>query len=130
KGLFVQRDQMNKTKLNKQKKKPAKNQYTQIYMPPSSSESDMKVSCIASGATTRYFSSVVTVVVVVIVVSVTTLSVSTTVMYPSLCAIASGVRPCCNDTCNFTGRVAYFIASTSTEGGGGRIYKRRKGVQK
>lgn len=27
--------------------------------PPSSSESDMNVSCIASGATTRYFSSVI-----------------------------------------------------------------------
>lgn len=39
----------------------------------------MNVSCIASGATTLYFSSVVTVVVVV-VVSVTTLSVSITLM--------------------------------------------------
>ncbi len=40
----------------------------------------MKVSCIVSGAWTRYFSSVTTVVVVVMVVSVTTFSVSMTVM--------------------------------------------------
>ncbi len=36
-----------------------------LYSPPSSSESDMKVSCMDSGASTRYFSSVVMVVVVV-----------------------------------------------------------------
>lgn len=49
-----------------------------MYLPPSSSESDIKVSCIASGATTLYFSSMVVVVVVVIVVSVTTFNVSIT----------------------------------------------------
>ena len=40
----------------------------------------MKVSCMDSGARTRYFSSVVVVVVVVTTVSVTTFSVSTTEM--------------------------------------------------
>lgn len=49
-------------------------------LPPSSSESDMNVSCMDSGALTRYFSSTVVVVVVVTSCSVTTLSVSTTLM--------------------------------------------------
>ena len=43
------------------------------HLPPSSSLSDMNVSCMDSGARTRYFSSVVVVVVVV----VTTVSVTT-----------------------------------------------------
>ena len=42
------------------------------HLPPSSSLSDMNVSCMDSGARTRYFSSVVVVVVVVTTVSVTT----------------------------------------------------------
>ena len=51
------------------------------HLPPSSSLSDMNVSCMDSGARTRYFSSVVVVVVVVVTtVSVTTFSVSTTEM--------------------------------------------------
>ena len=49
-------------------------------LPPSSSESDMNVSCMDSGAKTLYFSSMVVVVVVVISCSVTTLRVSTTEM--------------------------------------------------
>lgn len=63
-------------------------------LPPSSSESDIKASCIDSGARTLYFSSMVLVVVVVIVVSVTTFKVSTTLTYPSLLAIFNGVCPC------------------------------------
>lgn len=52
-----------------------------IRLPPSSSESDIKVSCMASGACTLYFSSVVVVVVVVMLVMVvTSFSVSITVM--------------------------------------------------
>ena len=47
-------------------------------LPPSSSESDINVSCMDSGAKTLYFSSIVVVVVVVISCSVTTLRVSTT----------------------------------------------------
>lgn len=62
------------------------------YLPPSSSESDMKVSCISSGACTLYFSSIFVVVVVVIVV-VTIFSVSMTVIYPSFWAMFSGVWP-------------------------------------
>lgn len=51
------------------------------FSPPSSSESDMNVSCISSGACTRYFSSMfVVVVVVMVVVVVTTFRVSITVM--------------------------------------------------
>lgn len=64
--------------------------------PPSSSESLMNVSCMVSGATTRYFSSVMVVVVVVTMVSVTTLRVSMTEMYPSFWAIDNAVCPCCN----------------------------------
>jgi len=55
-----------------------------LMLPPSSSESDINVSCIDSGAITLYFSSIVLVVVVVIVVSETTFNVSTTLMYPNL----------------------------------------------
>ena len=54
---------------------PGKNQ--NLHSPPSSSESDMNVSCIDSGAKTLYFSSTVVVVVVVTTVSVTTFRVST-----------------------------------------------------
>ena len=50
------------------------------YKPPSSSESLMNDSCITSGVTILYFSSVIVVVVVVTIVSVTTLNVSTTEM--------------------------------------------------
>jgi hypothetical protein len=53
---------------------------------PSSSESDMNVSCIASGATTRYFSSVIEVDMAASE-SVTGLSESKTLMYPSFWAI-------------------------------------------
>lgn len=66
----------------------------QSYLPPSSSESLINVSCIVSGATTLYFSSVTVVVVVVTIVSVTIFNVSTTDMYPSLCAIERAVCPC------------------------------------
>ena len=65
-------------------------------LPPSSSESDMNVSCMDSGAKTLYFSSIVVVVVVVISCSVTTFRVSTTEMYPSLWAIDRAVCPFCN----------------------------------
>lgn len=64
-----------------------------IVLPPSSSESDIKVSCIASGATTLYFSSILTVVVVTTFVSVTTLRDSTTLMYPNLLAMPRAVCP-------------------------------------
>lgn len=46
-------------------------------LPPSSSESDMNVSCMASGATTRYFSSEI---IGVVDGFVTTFSVSITLM--------------------------------------------------
>jgi hypothetical protein len=49
-------------------------------LPPSSSESDRKVSCMLSGARTLYFSSTVVVTVVVMTSSVTTFRVSTTEM--------------------------------------------------
>jgi hypothetical protein len=69
--------------------------YRRHNLPPSSSESDMKVSCIVSGATTRYFSSAPDVTLVGMEGSVTTLSVSTTLMYPSFWAMDSAVCPCC-----------------------------------
>lgn len=60
---------------------------------PSSSESDMKFSCIDSGATTRYFSSVIDVCIGEVVLFVTDLSDSITLIYPSFCAIFKGVCP-------------------------------------
>ena len=62
------------------KKCNQKNQNRNFHLPPSSSESDMNVSCIDSGASTLYFSSTVVVVVVVTTVSVTTFRVSTSEM--------------------------------------------------
>lgn len=72
----------------------------------------MKVSCIASGATTLYFSSIVVVVVVVVVVSVTTFKVSMTLMYPSFWAMCKGVCPFCKKlrnilNCDSTRRLNY-----------------------
>jgi hypothetical protein len=55
-------------------------EYKILNLPPSSSESDMKISCIVSGATTRYFSSAPDATLVGMDGSVTTLSVSTTLM--------------------------------------------------
>lgn len=65
--------------------------------PPSSSESDIRVSCMASGVITLYFSSVVVVVVVVMVVSVTIFRVSTMLTYPNFCAMLNAVCPYCRE---------------------------------
>lgn len=62
--------------------------------PPSSSESDAKVSFIVSGASTLYRSSIVVVVVVVVVIVVVTIfKVSTTDTYPSFSAMFRGFCP-------------------------------------
>ena len=64
-------------------------------LPPSSSLSDMNVSCIDSGATTLYFSSADP--GGEIGASVTFFNVSTTEIYPSFCAIESALCPCYKD---------------------------------